>query len=149
MWVPQPACPSGLDNSFGPWAGKLCRGGFDFTLLFEESILTIPLQCIFLLVLPICVLRLARSDVKVVTSALRPLKAVSPSGNPFHPLTCLTCESVHPFPWLPSMLLFSSFGKPPHQPQSPTRVQQSPPPFLASSPRWASPCCHGSRTNGR
>ncbi|WYZ37828.1 hypothetical protein EsH8_II_001334 [Colletotrichum jinshuiense] len=75
MWVPQPACPSGLDNSFGPWAGKLCRGGFDFTLLFEESILTIPLQCIFLLVLPICVLRLARSDVKVVTSALRPLKA--------------------------------------------------------------------------
>lgn len=29
-----------LDNRFGPHAGP-CRGGFDFTLLFEETILTI------------------------------------------------------------------------------------------------------------
>lgn len=27
------------DNTWGPWAGPECRGGLDFTLLFEESIL--------------------------------------------------------------------------------------------------------------
>jgi hypothetical protein len=30
------------DNTFGPWAGE-CRGGFDFTLLFEEcSLILLP-----------------------------------------------------------------------------------------------------------
>ncbi|KAF9876316.1 ABC transporter [Colletotrichum karsti] len=80
MWTPhphphQPACPAGVDDSFGPWAGATCRGGFDFTLLFEESILAVPLHCLFLLALPACALRLVRSDVKVVASILRPLKA--------------------------------------------------------------------------
>ncbi|KAH8881037.1 P-loop containing nucleoside triphosphate hydrolase protein [Thozetella sp. PMI_491] len=40
-----------LDNSFGPYAGE-CRGGFDFTLLFEETILTILPLGFFLLLLP-------------------------------------------------------------------------------------------------
>ncbi|KAL0782331.1 hypothetical protein CaCOL14_000237 [Colletotrichum acutatum] len=75
MWVPQPACSSGLDNSLGPWAGELCRGGFDFTLFFEEVILAVPLQSLLLLLLPTCALRLARSDVKVVPSTLRWFKA--------------------------------------------------------------------------
>ncbi|KAK1689141.1 ABC transporter [Colletotrichum godetiae] len=75
MWVPQPACSSGLDDSLGPWAGELCRGGFDFTLFFEEAILAIPLQSLLLLLLPTCTLRLARSDVKVVPSTLRWFKA--------------------------------------------------------------------------
>ncbi|KAK1634372.1 ABC transporter [Colletotrichum phormii] len=75
MRVPQPACSSGLDDSLGPWAGELCRGGFDFTLFFEEAILAIPLQSLFLLLLPTCALRLARSDVKVVPSTLRWFKA--------------------------------------------------------------------------
>ncbi|EXF80647.1 ABC transporter [Colletotrichum fioriniae PJ7] len=75
MWVPQPACSSGLDNSLGPWAGELCRGGFDFTLFFEEAILAVPLQSILLLLLPTSALRLARSDVKVVPSNLRWFKA--------------------------------------------------------------------------
>lgn len=77
MWVPQPVCSSGLDNSLGPWAGELCRGGFDFTLFFEEAILAVPLQSILLLLLPTSALRLARSDVKVVPSNLRWFKAVS------------------------------------------------------------------------
>ncbi|KAG7047518.1 ABC transporter [Colletotrichum scovillei] len=75
MWVPQPACSPGLDNSLGPWAGELCRGGFDFTLFFEEAILAVPLQSLLLLLLPTCALRLARSDVKVVPSTLRWFKA--------------------------------------------------------------------------
>ncbi|OHE98019.1 ABC transporter [Colletotrichum orchidophilum] len=75
MWVPQPACSSGHDDSLGPWAGELCRGGFDFTLLFEEAVLAVPLQSLLLLLLPTCALRLARSDVKVVPSSLRWFKA--------------------------------------------------------------------------
>ena len=38
------------DDTFGPYAGD-CRGGFDFTLLFEETILTILPTSLFLLVL--------------------------------------------------------------------------------------------------
>ncbi|KAF6819357.1 ABC multidrug transporter [Colletotrichum sojae] len=75
MWAPRPACPAGVDDSFGPWAGTLCRGGFDFTLLFEESILAVPLYCLLLLALPVRALHLARSEVKVVASIHRPLKA--------------------------------------------------------------------------
>jgi hypothetical protein len=29
------------DNTWGPWPGHSCRGGLDFTLTFEESILSI------------------------------------------------------------------------------------------------------------
>ncbi|KAF6834099.1 ABC multidrug transporter [Colletotrichum musicola] len=75
MWAPRPACPAGVDDSFGPWAGTLCRGGFDFTLLFEESILAVPLHCLLLLALPVRALHLAKSEVKVVASIHRPLKA--------------------------------------------------------------------------
>lgn len=36
-----------LDDTFGPSAAS-CRGGLDFTLLFEESIFTIaPTTCLF------------------------------------------------------------------------------------------------------
>ncbi|KLU87011.1 hypothetical protein MAPG_06017, partial [Magnaporthiopsis poae ATCC 64411] len=50
------------DDTFGPWAGPVCRGGFDFTLLFEESILTIPVQTAFLLVVPWRLSQLLRSE---------------------------------------------------------------------------------------
>ncbi|KAK4208910.1 hypothetical protein QBC37DRAFT_60766 [Rhypophila decipiens] len=42
---------SRLDNLFGPHAGP-CRGGFDFTLLFEETILTILPLGLMLVILP-------------------------------------------------------------------------------------------------
>ncbi|KAK2061508.1 hypothetical protein LY76DRAFT_365704 [Colletotrichum caudatum] len=70
----RPALP-GQDESLGPWAGDDCRGGFDLALLFEEAVLAVPLQSLLLLVLPICALRLARSDAKVVAGTLRHLKA--------------------------------------------------------------------------
>ncbi|KAI8283986.1 ABC transporter atnG [Colletotrichum sp. SAR 10_98] len=76
MWDPQSACPAGVDDSLGPWSGDECRGGFDFTLLFEEAVLAVPLHCLLLLVLPACALRLAGADVKVVASTQRALKAV-------------------------------------------------------------------------
>jgi hypothetical protein len=71
-----PTCSVAIDHSFGPWAGNECRGGFDFTLLFEESILTLPLQCLFLLALPFRVCQLANTETKVVPSIRRPLKIV-------------------------------------------------------------------------
>ncbi|THY55077.1 multidrug resistance-like protein [Aureobasidium pullulans] len=42
------SCPLSVDASFGPWAGQ-CRGGFDFTRFFEESILLIPSSSLLLL----------------------------------------------------------------------------------------------------
>ncbi|KAL4880341.1 P-loop containing nucleoside triphosphate hydrolase protein [Aspergillus karnatakaensis] len=71
----QLACPPSVDTSFGPWAGA-CRGAFDFTLLFEESILSLPLQCIFLLLLPIRLLQLVRADTKIAVTGLRNWKLV-------------------------------------------------------------------------
>jgi hypothetical protein len=75
-------CP---DDKFGPHIGPppapgqtalTCRGGFDFTLLFEESILSIPLSIILLIVLPFRILQLIRQPVQVGASVLRPLKVV-------------------------------------------------------------------------
>ncbi|KFA49912.1 hypothetical protein S40293_01213 [Stachybotrys chartarum IBT 40293] len=62
------------DNSFQPHAGPSCRGGFDFSLLFEETIFTIPLQCILLIVFPFRIFQLLRKDIQVGASILRPLK---------------------------------------------------------------------------
>ncbi|KAK1579629.1 ABC transporter [Colletotrichum navitas] len=67
-------CP---DQSFGPWAGDACRGGFDFTLMFEESILTIPLQCLFLLALPIRMGQLYSMTRKTVANVQGTLKLTS------------------------------------------------------------------------
>lgn len=71
-----PSCAA-LDDSFGPHAGN-CRGGFDFTLLFEEAILTIlPLGVLFL-VLPPRVWFLLKRGKKVVAGGKWPtIKIVS------------------------------------------------------------------------
>jgi ATP-binding cassette subfamily C (CFTR/MRP) protein 1 len=73
---PSLACPVGIDDTFGPWAGPNCRGGFDFTLLFEETIFCIPLQCLLLLILPLRVWQLTHTDAKILPGVLRPLKVV-------------------------------------------------------------------------
>lgn len=68
------SCPT--DRGFGPWAGN-CRGGFDFTLLFEESVLCLSVQCIFLVGLPVRVWQLRREDGKVSRSFMKWVKIVS------------------------------------------------------------------------
>jgi ATP-binding cassette, subfamily C (CFTR/MRP), member 1 len=70
-----PSCPLNIDDSFGPWA-KSCRGAFDFTLLFEETILAIPLLSFFILCWPLRMWQLGRAQVKVRPSPLRFFKAV-------------------------------------------------------------------------
>ncbi|KAK0716329.1 ABC transporter [Lasiosphaeris hirsuta] len=46
-----PSSCRAIDDSFGPHANT-CRGGFDFTLLFEETILTILPLSLFALIFP-------------------------------------------------------------------------------------------------
>lgn len=51
MALLSPSSCTRLDDSFGPHSGD-CRGGFDFTLLFEETILTLLPIGLLLVVLP-------------------------------------------------------------------------------------------------
>ena len=69
------SCLSSIDDSFGPYAGA-CRGGFDFTLLFEEAILTIPLLVIFILIVPFRIFQSLKHDKKVLSSSLQVYKIV-------------------------------------------------------------------------
>jgi len=65
-----------VDDSFGPHAGN-CRGGFDFTLLFEETILTIvPLACLFF-ASSLRLVYLSRQRIKLYPSPLFYVKLVS------------------------------------------------------------------------
>ncbi|KAE8137329.1 ABC transporter-like protein [Aspergillus pseudotamarii] len=54
------------DEIFGPSVARNCRSGFDFTLLFEQSILSLLPSAILILVFPWRVSRLLRQDVKAV-----------------------------------------------------------------------------------
>ncbi|KAH8586615.1 putative multidrug resistance-associated protein [Bisporella sp. PMI_857] len=64
-----------LDNSFGPSAGD-CHGSIDFTLLFEQSILTILPASLFLIIGPIRVYLLHQTNVKVKHSAFAHFKSI-------------------------------------------------------------------------
>jgi hypothetical protein len=59
-----------VDGTFGPWAGPHCRSGFDFTLLFEESILSIlPTACV-LAIAPFRIFQLCKKQNKLRRSRL-------------------------------------------------------------------------------
>ncbi|KAL8774136.1 MAG: hypothetical protein Q9209_001244 [Squamulea sp. 1 TL-2023] len=60
---------SRVDDTFGPYADS-CRGGFDFTLLFEESILSILPLCLLLVVVPFRIVYLVRRTIKIALIAL-------------------------------------------------------------------------------
>ena len=57
-----------VDGTLGPHAAG-CRGGFDFTLFFEETVLSILPLGLVLLVVPLRVAFLLRKSVKVKRSA--------------------------------------------------------------------------------
>ncbi|RAO71528.1 uncharacterized protein BHQ10_007540 [Talaromyces amestolkiae] len=60
------------DGWFGPIVGTMgCRGGFDFTVVFEASVLTIAPAACFLLMAPIRIFQLSRQSPKVQSSAIR------------------------------------------------------------------------------
>jgi hypothetical protein len=64
-----------IDRTFGPYA-LYCRGHFDFTLLFEETVLTIAPLCLLLLVAPFRIIHLFKKARKVEPGPLLPLKLV-------------------------------------------------------------------------
>lgn len=66
-----------IDDSFGPHAGD-CRGGFDLTLLFQESILVVPITSVLLLAVPYRIFYLLRERIaKAERGALLYCKIVS------------------------------------------------------------------------
>ena len=69
-------CPPGIDNAFGPIVTS-CRGGFDFTLLFEQSVMIIGPAALVLLLTPYRLWWLTKEDVKVKRQWLYWVKQVS------------------------------------------------------------------------
>ncbi|KAF4343098.1 multidrug resistance-associated 1 [Fusarium beomiforme] len=67
-------CTSSVDASFGPFVGPDCRDGFDFTLVFEQSILVLLPAALLLILGPIRILRLRNIPVKVTGHRLRTAK---------------------------------------------------------------------------
>lgn len=66
-----------LDNNFGPFLQIPGQETFDFTLLFEETILSIGPSALLLLFIPPRILRLWKSPRKVTGSYLQTTKIVS------------------------------------------------------------------------
>jgi hypothetical protein len=62
----QQVCSVGIDNTFGPYAGRSCRGGFDFTLYFEEGILIILPAALLIAAVPFRIYNLVQRKKKVV-----------------------------------------------------------------------------------
>ena len=81
-----------IDATFGPYAGD-CRGGFDFTLLFEESILSILPLGLLLIIVPFRVSYLFRRTIKVDPSSWLASKLV---GSPIqhHISSCTERGSI-------------------------------------------------------
>lgn len=76
-----------VDDTFGPYA-EGCRGGFDFTLLFEESILSMLPLGLLLIVVPFRVFYFFRRAIKVDPSSWLALKLVGgPSQSCISPCT--------------------------------------------------------------
>jgi ATP-binding cassette, subfamily C (CFTR/MRP), member 1 len=65
------------DDSSGPYAGPHCRGGFDFSRLFEEIYLVLLPIAIFLAVVPFRLHALGRRLRFVNNGGIYYLKAVS------------------------------------------------------------------------
>lgn len=73
--LPGPSCRD-LDNTLRIDAGS-CRGGFDFSLLFEETILEILPILLILITIPVRLWHLSQKQNKVVGSWLVLIKLVS------------------------------------------------------------------------
>ncbi|KAF7194977.1 ABC multidrug transporter B [Pseudocercospora fuligena] len=67
-------CTPAVDNTFGPEIGQGCRGGFDFTLLFEQSFFQIAPSALLLLIVPIRASQLRRQTAKVLRNGAQTVK---------------------------------------------------------------------------
>ncbi|UZP45666.1 hypothetical protein NXS19_013478 [Fusarium pseudograminearum] len=69
-------CAASVDASFGPFVPPECRHGFDFTLVFEQSILVLLPASLLLVIAPFRIFRLRNAPVKVTGYRLRSVKLV-------------------------------------------------------------------------
>ena len=74
-------CTNEADLKFGPGVGEDCRGGLDFTLLFEQALFTLIPAAIFLLVFPFRLFHLAKTEVRARASPIRTAKLVHEISN--------------------------------------------------------------------
>ena len=111
----QSDCLPALDRSFGPGFSGPCRGGFDFTLLFEQSILSAGPSILFLLLVPVRLYHLQRTSFRVVQKR-RPdiVKTVSTQSDFASQDVCALSDDVQRFSqlsWLYYRLLFWVYGR--------------------------------------
>jgi len=66
-----------IDDDFGPFFALPGRQNFDFTLLFEDTILSILPSSILLVVVPVRIAQLWHASRKVMRSSLQTIKIVS------------------------------------------------------------------------
>lgn len=68
-------CTSNADDKFGPHVVG-CRDNFDFTLLFEQSILSLAPSALLVLISVPRIVQLRRRTIKIVPTQLRYCKNV-------------------------------------------------------------------------
>lgn len=75
-----------MNNAFGPVVLRAnCRSGFDFTLMFEETVLSIVPSTILLILVPFRLFRLYKSSTKVVHNIASYMKIViMPQPSPLY-----------------------------------------------------------------
>lgn len=72
-----PLCAPTADAAFGPVVDAACRDGFDFTLVFEQSVFVLLPAAMLVLMAPLRFLQLRKSPIKVAGYASRMIKLVS------------------------------------------------------------------------
>ena len=72
-----PICSPDADNVFGPIVADVCRQGFDFTLLFEQSVLSMVPSVLLILITPIRLYQLYQTSVKTRSNSMHGAKAVA------------------------------------------------------------------------
>ncbi|PTB70684.1 P-loop containing nucleoside triphosphate hydrolase protein [Trichoderma citrinoviride] len=74
MNISAPLCAPTADAAFGPVVDAACRGGFDFTLVFEQSIFVLLPASLLILVAPLRLIQLRKASVKVTDHVSRAIK---------------------------------------------------------------------------
>jgi hypothetical protein len=83
------------DNAFGPSINSACRSGFDFTLTFEQSVLSILPSALLLLLTPLRLYVLYGENVKAVRDGRYGAKAAAVAALAVVQLTMLILWTIH------------------------------------------------------
>src|SRR5690625_2284926 len=128
-----PLCAPTADAAFGPAVAPGCRHGFDFTLVFEQSVFVLLPAALLLVAAPLRLARLAKAPVFVGAPRLRVSKLVSrPSSNHHHPpsFLCRSPAAAHSKPWRRRLTRVDFVLRPVSRPLLESSLR-------CSSPSWA------------